>query len=114
MTTKPSTARTKINFVTEDGKDVFKIAATGACEVVSVSVLAGSLPCVFRLVDTNSGFTPDSPPPSYAFESGPAFGATPGQSFSPNLNQPFPMTKGVVIVCEQGVGGNAECFVTLN
>ncbi|SRR6266436_7046038 len=113
MINKPAAARQRFVFVSENNTDRFKIIATAACEVASVNVTAGGAACVFRLVDANN-FVAGQPAPSYNLESGPSFAAEPSNSYSPNLNQPIPFRKGVVIVCEQGEGSNAECMVTLN
>ena len=105
---KPSVVKNKFVFVSELESQIYKVIATGACEVVSVNVTAGSSACLFRLLDAaqyNAG---------YNLESGPSFAAESSNSYSPHLNQPIQFKKGCIIVCEQGVGSNAECFVTLN
>jgi hypothetical protein len=84
------------------------VIAGAGCEVVSVNITAGGSACVFRLLDAAQYAA------GYNLESGPSFAVEASNSYSPNLNQPIPFTKGVIIVCEQGVGSNAECMVTLN
>ncbi len=108
MINKPAAARKKFVFVSEQEGQIFKVIAGAGCEVVSVVVTAGGSACTFRLLDASS-YTA-----GYQLESGPSFAARSSESFSPNLNQPIPFLKGVVIVCEQGEGSNAECLVTLN
>lgn len=108
MINKPAAARKKFVFVTEAEANIFKVIATTAVEVVSVNVTAGGSACSFRLLDAASYVA------GYSLEAGPSFAAESSNSYSPNLNQPIPFSKGVVIVCEQGVGSNAECLVTLN
>lgn len=115
MINKPAAARKKFVFVSENEAATFKILATAACEVVSVNVTAGGSAATFRLVDSNgAGFIVGQALPTYNLESGPSFAVESSNSYSPNLNQPMIFTKGVVLVCEQGVGSNAECLVTLN
>lgn len=105
---KPSTARQKFIFVSENETNIYKVLASAGCELVSVNITAGSAPATFRLVDASSYSS------GYNLESGPAYAVAAGQSYSPNLLQPMPFKKGVILVCEQGVGSNAEASVTLN
>ncbi len=105
---KPTLAKKRFTFVSELESQIFKIIATGACELVSVVVTAGGSACTFRLLDAAQYAT------GYNLESGISFAVEASNSFSPNLNQPVPFTKGIVIICEQGEGSNAECTVTVN
>lgn len=113
MVTKITPARKKFVFVSENQSDKFLIVSTGACELSSVTITAGGSAATFRLVDANN-FVPGQPTPSYSYNSGPAYAVESSNSFSPHLAQPLPFTKGLVIVCEQGEGSNAECSVGVN
>lgn len=116
MITKPSAARQKFTFVTELNADTFKILAGAAVEVVSVSVTAGGAACLFRLLDlpNGGGFTPGTPAPAYNLKDGQAFGAESSNSSHFTPSQPTPFKKGLIVVCEQGEGSNAEITITTN
>ena len=108
MLNKPSVARGKVVFVSEKETNIYKVVSGGPCELVSINVTAGNAACVFRLLDL-ANYTNN-----YSLESGPAFAAEASNSYSPHLNQPMPFKNGLIIVCEQGIGANAECVVTVN
>lgn len=116
MIVKPSTARQKSTFVSELQSDTFKIIATGPVELVSAIVTGGGAAAVFRLLDlpNGGGFVPGQPVPSYNLKDGMAIGARSSESQEYTPAQPAPFKKGLILVCEQGEGSNAEITVTLN
>lgn len=116
MLNKPAAARQKITFVTENNTDIFKIVANSAVELVSVTVTAGGSAALFRLLDlpNGGGFTPGQPPPTYNLKDGQAFGVESSNTFGFTPQQPSPYKNGLIIVCEQGEGSNAEITITIN
>lgn len=116
MIVKPSVARQKITFVSELESDTFKILATGPVELVSAIVTGGNAATVFRLLDlpNGGGFVPGQALPTYNLKDGMAIGARSSESHDYTPAQPAPFKKGLILVCEQGKGSNAEITVTIN
>lgn len=110
MLTKPSVARGKVIFVSENEGQTFKKVAGAPIELSSVIVTGGNSACLFRILDVAAL----GPGNSYNLEDGFAVGARSSESISFCPPQPIPMKKGCIIVCEQGEGSNAECMVAVN
>ncbi len=116
MVNKPACARQKITFISELNADTFKIVATAAVELVSVTVTGGGSAATFRLLDLKNGggFVPGQVPPGYNLKDGQAFAVESSNTMSFTPAQPSPYKNGLIIVCEQGEGSNAEITITIN